>query len=117
MAARSLMTPIADVSYETALELLADGAYLLDVRTDDEWNSGHFPSAHHLELALVPDSFDTLPDDALIVCVCRSGGRSRRAAEFLAERGFETVNAEGGMLAWADAGCELVGDSDEPSIS
>ncbi len=117
MAARSLMTPIADVSYETALDLLADGAYLLDVRTDDEWNVGHFPSAHHLELALIPDSFDTLPDDVLIVCVCRSGGRSRRAAEFLAERGFETVNAEGGMLAWADAGCALVGDSDEPAIS
>lgn len=110
------MSTVADISYETALEFLSDGAYLLDVRTDDEWNQGHHPSAHHVELALIPDSFDTLPDDVLIVCVCRSGGRSRRAAEFLAERGFEAVNAEGGMMAWADAGCPLVGDSPEPSI-
>jgi rhodanese-related sulfurtransferase len=111
------MSTIADVSYDTALDLLADGAYLLDVRTDDEWNQGHSPRAHHLELSFIPDSFDTLPDDVLIVCVCRSGARSRRAAEFLAERGFDTVNAEGGMIAWAEAGCELVGDSDEPLIS
>jgi rhodanese-related sulfurtransferase len=52
----------------------------------------------------------------LIVCVCRSGARSARAATFLLQNGYDAINLEGGMLAWADEGEPLVGDGDEASI-
>jgi rhodanese-related sulfurtransferase len=111
------MSTVADVPYHDALNLLADGAILIDVRTDDEWEAGHDPRAQHLELAFLPDSYDALPRERTLVFVCRSGIRSRRAAEFVAEKGYSAVNADGGMVAWAEAGCELEGASDSPHIA
>jgi rhodanese-related sulfurtransferase len=89
----------------------ASGAFLLDVREDDEWDAGHAPTANHIPLSDVPDHLADLPQDRQILCVCRSGGRSNRAAAYLADRGFATANVAGGMQAWAAAGLELVGAS------
>jgi rhodanese-related sulfurtransferase len=72
--------------------------------------------AIHIPLADLADHLAELPSDHLIVCVCRSGHRSLRAAHFLSEGGFEVANLEGGMTAWQLAGEPLVGDNGEPSI-
>ena len=48
--------------------------------------------------------------------VCRSGGRSARAGKFLLDQGFDVVNLEGGMIAWAQSGAPLVADSGNPVI-
>jgi rhodanese-related sulfurtransferase len=52
----------------------------------------------------------------MIVCVCRSGGRSARAGKYLLENDFEAVNLEGGMTAWASEGQTIVADNGEPTI-
>ena len=52
------------------------GAYLLDVREDDEWAAGHAPGAHHLPMMEIPARMAEIPDDTDVVVVCRSGGRS-----------------------------------------
>ena len=104
------MTDITNVTYDDARVLLRDGALLLDVREDNEWTAGHAPDARHVALAEVPDHLDDLPLGVTIVCVCRSGARSSRAARFLAEQGRSVVNLEGGMLAWADADGPLESD-------
>jgi len=105
-----------DVNVAEALALIAAGASLLDVREDNEWDAGHAPGALHVSLSEVPDQVADLARDRVIVCVCRSGARSARAANYLLEQGFQAVNLEGGMIAWSVDGAEIVADGVEPSI-
>jgi len=100
-----------------AFELVNQGAYLLDVREDNEFAAGRSANAHHIRLSELPDFVDTLPTDQTIVCVCRSGGRSARAAAFLAEQGLTTLNLEGGMTAWHEAELPMVSDDGEPFVA
>lgn len=99
-----------------ALVKVLAGALLLDVRENDEFAAGRSEHAHHIPLAELPDQLEDLPRATTIVCVCRSGGRSLRAAEFLAEHGFSTINVDGGMTAWNEAGLPMVSDGGEPYV-
>ena len=110
------MVEARNVNVAEALALLGEGALLLDVREDNEWESGRAHDAVHIPLNEVPDHVEEFPRDRLIVCVCRSGARSGRAAKFLVERGRDVVNLEGGMLAWNSEGEPIVGDIDQPTI-
>jgi rhodanese-related sulfurtransferase len=107
---------VNEVSASEALQLLEDDAFLLDVRQENEWQAGHAPMALLISLAELPDHLDELPHDRLIICACRSGGRSLRAATFLQENGFDVVNLTGGMMAWFDEELPFESDSGEPSI-
>ncbi|WP_462418812.1 rhodanese-like domain-containing protein [Kytococcus sp. Marseille-QA3725] len=97
---------------------LSDDAVVLDVREPDEWAAGHAPNAVHIPLGDVPVRVAELPetDGSPLPVVCRSGGRSSRAAEWLEEQGHEVVNVDGGMKAWAAAGKQMVADSGEPQV-
>jgi rhodanese-related sulfurtransferase len=81
---------------------------LLDVREDDEWAAGHAPGATHVPLLRL--ATDSVPAGATVLCVCRSGARSGRAAEALRGAGIDAVNVAGGMKAWAAAGLPVVRD-------
>ena len=105
-----------NVNVEEAQALINEGALLLDVREDAEWEAGHAPGALHVSLSEVPDHVADLASDRVIVCVCRSGARSARAANFLLENGFQAVNLEGGMISWHTDGAAIVADGVEPSI-
>ncbi|MCU1363235.1 MAG: Rhodanese domain protein [Acidimicrobiaceae bacterium] len=98
---------VNEVSANEALELLGGDAILIDVRQEAEWDAGHAPMATLIPLADVPDRLDDLPKDRLIICACRSGARSSRAASFLQENGFEVANLAGGMIAWFAEGLPL----------
>lgn len=90
---------------------LTDDAPLLDVREPDEWAAGHAPGALHIPLGEVPARLDELPEtDEPLPVVCRSGGRSSRAVQWLAQQGFDVVNVEGGMRAWGAADKPLTGE-------
>jgi rhodanese-related sulfurtransferase len=91
---------VSEVSASEAFELLDGDAILLDVRQENEWDAGHAPMASLIPLAELPDHLDELPRDRLIICACRSGGRSLRAATYLQESGFDVVNLSGGMMEW-----------------
>jgi rhodanese-related sulfurtransferase len=91
---------VREVSANEAFQLLDGDAVLIDVRQEPEWDAGHAPMATLIPLAEVPDHLDELPRDRLIICACRSGARSLRAATFLQEGGFDVVNLSGGMMAW-----------------
>lgn len=90
-----------------------DDAVVLDVREPDEWEAGHIPGALHIPLADVPTHLDSLPEGGELVVVCRSGGRSARATNWLNQNGHEAINLEGGMGAWAAAGREMVSETGE----
>ncbi len=110
------MAQVENVDVATARALLREGAWLLDVREDAEFDLGHAPEATHIALSEVPDHLEDLPRERQIVCVCRSGGRSARASAFLVDEGFNVVNLEGGMTAWALEGAPLTADSGDPLI-
>jgi rhodanese-related sulfurtransferase len=110
------MPELRNINVAEAIALVSDGALLLDVREDNEWEAGHAADATHIALGDVPDHLGDFANDRQIVCVCRSGVRSARAATFLIQNGFDAINLEGGMLAWAADDEPLVGEGDEPSI-
>lgn len=75
---------------------------IIDVREPDEFvgELGHLPGAELVPLATLPERARAWPKDEPLLLVCRSGGRSARAAETLGEMGFERLfSLEGGMLA------------------
>lgn len=80
-----------------------DDVCLIDVRQPEEFTGelGHIPGAKLLVLDTLADHLDQLPRDKTIVFVCRSGGRSARAASIALSEGFSDVyNLKGGMLLW-----------------
>lgn len=77
----------------------------LDVRTPDEWDEGIIPGAEKIELATLHEHLDELDKGKTYVVYCRSGGRSNRACQIMADAGFDRlINFSGGMMAWQDAG-------------
>jgi rhodanese-related sulfurtransferase len=100
-----------DIDPAAARLLIDGGAFLLDVREDDEWEAGHAPEAVHVAMGLVPERIDEIPDDRTVVCVCRVGGRSGAVAGVLAGQGYDVRNLDGGMLAWEVAGLPVVTES------
>lgn len=101
-------TKLEEITPVEAAEMLNSGAYLLDVREDDEWEAGHAPVAHHIALGDLELDYQQIPQHQTVICICRGGGRSARAAEALAGVGYSTVNLAGGMRAWAAAELEIV---------
>lgn len=82
--------------------LLNEGKTLniVDVRQADEVANGKIPHAINIPLGLLEFKVQDLDKSKEYIMVCRSGGRSGRAAEFLESRGFNVINMTGGMLAW-----------------
>jgi rhodanese-related sulfurtransferase len=88
-----------------------DGAWLLDVREDDEWAAGHAPGARHIPLGQLGARAAEIPQDEAVYVICRSGHRSGRAAQALTGAGREAINVAGGMQDWAAAGRPMTTDS------
>jgi rhodanese-related sulfurtransferase len=97
---------------------VADDAYLIDVREDDEWLAGHAPGAVHLPMNELPERLAEVPPDGDVVIVCRSGHRSAEVTAYLVGRGFGHVrNLADGMIGWATAGRPLISeDGDVPAV-
>ncbi len=74
---------------------------LVDVREPNEWDAGHVEGAIHIPLSQVPQRMNEIPKDRDVVMICRSGGRSGRAQEYLLQNGYSRVqNMTGGMQRW-----------------
>ena len=92
------------ISQDEAMEMMArdDGHVVVDVRRQDEYDAGHIPGA-----ILIPnesigcDSPEALPDyDQIILIYCRTGNRSKQAAEKLAAMGYTNIYEFGGINTW-----------------
>jgi rhodanese-related sulfurtransferase len=75
---------------------------LIDVRTPDEFASGHVPGSINLPLDQLATRGAELAAyaDGPIFLICEKGGRSLAAAQTLARRGLHPVSVDGGMSAW-----------------
>ena len=101
-------TPIPEITADQADHLVAAGAFLLDVREDEEWVAGHAPAAVHIPMGEVADRTGELPADQVVVCICRAGGRSLAVANLLATLDFDVRNLTGGMQVWELTGLPVI---------
>ncbi|GLY18888.1 hypothetical protein Kisp01_59020 [Kineosporia sp. NBRC 101677] len=95
------------VTAAEAIELVGQGALVVDVRRDFEWRRVHIPGSVHLPLEQLPRRISELPEERLIIAFCTGGLRSAGAANLLVENGFEAVNMSRGLVEWRAAGGAL----------
>ena len=72
---------------------------VLDVREVEEFETLHLEGARNLPLSQLADTYEQLDKTQPYYVICKSGIRSARACQFLAEQGYEVVNVKGGMDA------------------
>ena len=89
------------VEPQQAHTLVADGAALIDVRSPEEFASGHIEGARNIPVGEIgARSADVGKKDAPVVVYCRSGMRSAQAKSTLESAGFTQVHNLGGMSRW-----------------
>jgi rhodanese-related sulfurtransferase len=94
-----------------AVRLLNQGALLLDVRNQAEFDSGHIIDAKHVPQDQLAGSAEALKKykDKVVIACCESGMRSGAAARVLQAQGFtKIVNLKGGLQAWRAENLPLV---------
>ena len=97
---------------------LPAGAFLLDVREDDEWAAGHAPDALHVRLGELGARAGELPRDREVYVICRTGNRSAYATQALVGGGLHAINVADGMTGWAVAGRPMISeDGGEPYVA
>ena len=93
-----------NITAEEAKQIMdtEEGYIILDVREQDEYDAGHIPGAILIPYTEIEEKAeDVLTDkDQLILVYCRSGRRSKIAAEALVELGYTNIKEFGGIIDW-----------------
>ena len=106
---RSKEVDIPEIDVDELARRHQAGATLIDVRQPDEYEAGHVPGAVLIPLREVPERVDEVPAGGEVLVICKSGGRSRSASEFLRTQGIDAINVAGGTQAWIRSGHTVVG--------
>ncbi len=94
-----MMKEITTVALKERLEN-GEKLHLIDVREADEVAEGMIPGAVHIPLGEIAARASELDSSTPYIMICRSGGRSGRATEYLTAEGYDVTNMVGGMLDW-----------------
>ena len=100
-----------DVTVSEAEKLIATpNTYLLDVRTQDEYDEAHLEGAKLIPVGELESRLGELEAERgkELVVYCRSGSRSAKASEILSKQGYKVANVEGGIIAWQSEGKPVV---------
>ena len=98
----------AFVSVDEAYQMYQEGTFVLDVRTQEEWDEFHAPNTTLIPLDELASRVDELPKGQPIVVVCRSGNRSQEGRDILLSAGFNATSMNGGLNEWRDTGHPVV---------
>ena len=92
-----------EISFDAFYQLYQNGQLsLLDVREVEEFDTLHLEDALNLPLSQLDDIYDQLDKDQVHYLICKSGMRSARACQFLADQGYDVINVQGGMTAFEE---------------
>jgi rhodanese-related sulfurtransferase len=89
-----------EVTREEARNMVEEGAQLIDVRADHEWEAGRIAGAVHVPLPELPQRTGEIEKDRPVVVYCRGGNRSSMAAAALNDAGYEAVKLTEGIVGW-----------------
>lgn len=93
----------------SATRMINDGAVVVDVRDNGEFNGGHLPNARNIPVVDLEKRVGELPSGKPVLVVCASGQRAGRAITALRKAGRDQVfSLEGGLAAWRSAGLPVV---------
>lgn len=98
-----------EISVDEAYEMYQAGTFVLDVRTQEEWDEYHAPNTTLIPLDELPDRLNELPKDREILVVCRSGNRSQEGRDILINAGFTATSMAGGLKEWYAKGYPIEG--------
>lgn len=83
-------------------------AQFIDVRTPEEFKSGHAYRARNIPLDTLKENLDKLERNEPVYLICQTGKRSMQAAQTLNQEGFpQTISIAGGTTAWQEAGLPM----------
>ena len=92
------------ISQEAAKEMMdTQDVISLDVREQDEYDSGHIPGAVLLPVGTIDEetAAEVIPEkDSTVLVYCRSGNRSKTASSALSELGYTSIYEFGGINTW-----------------
>lgn len=99
----------ATITVQQASERIANGAYLLDVRQQSEYDQAHVNGAVLIPLDQLSARISEVPTNQDILIICHSGNRSAQARDLLRAAGLNrTTSIDGGITAWMAAGLPVV---------
>ena len=105
---------VKEICPTTTQKWVRNGALLVDVREKDEEAQLAYdvPNIINIPLTEFEERYTEIPKDKAVVMVCKSGGRSLRAAGFLVNHGYDkVVNMQYGIIRWVQKGFPTKGDT------
>lgn len=100
---------VSEISPEQARPAV-EAAYsqFVDVRTPEEYAAGHAYRTRNIPLDTLMANLDKLEKNEPVYLICRSGSRSKKAAQILVDNGFpQAISIAGGTDAWKAAGLPM----------
>jgi rhodanese-related sulfurtransferase len=97
----------AELARDEAQKLIADGAQVVDVRTDHEWEVGRIAGAIHLPLDELAERSGEIDKKRPVLLYCRGGNRSTMATAALAAAGYDASKLGEGIVGWSEAGLPI----------
>jgi rhodanese-related sulfurtransferase len=99
----------AEISVDEAYQMYQGGTYVLDVRTQEEWDEYHVPNTTLIPLDELPNRVSEVPQGQKIVVICRSGNRSDDGRDILRQAGYDATSVTGGVKEWFAKGYPIEG--------
>ncbi len=96
-----------EVARDEAQKLIDDGAQVIDVRADHEWDVGRIAGATHLPLDELAQRAGEIDKERPVLLYCRGGNRSTMAAAALADAGYDAAKLSEGIVGWSEADLPL----------
>ena len=98
-----------EISVDKAYEMYQSGTFVVDVRTQEEWDEYHAPNTNLIPLDELQARLSEVPKDQEILVVCRSGNRSQEGRDILLAAGYNATSMAGGLKEWYAKGYPIEG--------
>ena len=99
---------VPEIDVTEAAARHAGGTPVIDVREPGEYVEGHVPGAPLIPLGSIAERISEVPTSGEVLIICKLGGRSFTAAEYLRRQGIDAINIAGGTMAWIEGGHRVV---------
>ena len=93
-----------EVTLDDLADAMSRGAYVLDVREQEEYDEAHVPGVVLIPLGELETRISEVEDGSRVFVICRSGARSLKGADILEANGIDAVSVAGGTMGWIASG-------------